>query len=216
MALNNANNLTNCKLVVDELVTPYDNYMTYRFKRTLYSSSDIVQRLRQLAHRLRVALSPLLPCTRKDETISNGDDMINISTIAFLLNKLIEPLSWLERVVLINGALSPTVLFATKAYIFVAVLITIAHAFVLIYNSEIIRKKIAKLVVTAQNNVNNLTDCKIVVDELIIPYNSYMTYRFKRTLYSSSDIVQRLRQLAHRLRVALDLRHGYLVNRPFA
>ena len=190
--------------------------MTYSLKRTLYSNSDIVQRLRKLAHRLRVALSPLLPCTRKDETISNGDGMVNISKITFLLNKLIEPLLWLERVVLINGALSPTALFATKAYIFVAVLITIAHAFVLVYNSEIIRKKIAKLVGTAQNNVNNLTDCKIVVDELTIPYDSYMTYSLKRTLYSSSDIVQRLRKLAHRLRVALDLRHGYLVNRPFA
>ena len=190
--------------------------MTYCFKRALYLSGDIVQRLRKLAHRLRVALLPLLSGTQEDETTSNGDDMVNISKIDSLLNKLIEPLLWLERAVLINGALSPTAPFATKAYIFVAVLITIAHAFVLIYNSEIIRKKIAKLVVTAQNNVNNLTDCKIVVDELIIPYNSYMTYRFKRTLYSSSDIVQRLRQLAHRLRVALDLRHGYLVNRPFA
>ncbi len=190
--------------------------MTYCFKRALYLSGDIVQRLRQLAHRLRRALSPLLPCTRKDKTTSNGDDMVGISKIAFLLNKLIEPLLWLERAVLINGALSPTAPFATNAYIFVAVLITIAHAFVLIYNSEIIRKKIAKLVGMALNNVNNLTDCKVVVDELIIPYDSYMTYRVKRALYLSGDIVQRLRQLAHRLRRALDLRHGYLVNRPFA
>ena len=190
--------------------------MTYRVKRALYLSGDIVQRLRKLAHRLRVALLPLLPCTQKDETISNGDDMVNISKIAFLLNKLIEPLLWLERAVLINGALSPTVPFATKAYIFVAVMITIAHAFVLIYNSEIIRKEIAKLVDTALNDVNNLTDCKVVVDELIIPYDSYMTYRVKRALYLSGDIVQRLRKLAHRLRVALHLRRDYLVNRPFA
>ena len=190
--------------------------MTYSFKRALYSSGDIVQRLRKLAHRLRVALLPLLPCTQKDGTISGGGDMVNISKIAFLLNKLIEPLEWLERVVLINGALSPTAPFAAKAYIFVAVLITIAHAFVLIYNSEIIRKKIAKLVGMALNDVNNLTDCKVVVDELIIPYDSYMTYSFKRALYSSGDIVQRLRKLAHRLRVALHLHHGYLVNRPFA
>ena len=190
--------------------------MTYSFKRALYSSGDIVQRLRKLAHRLRVALLPLLPCTQKDGTISGGSDMVNISKIAFLLNKLIEPLEWLERVVLINGALSPTAPFAAKTYIFVAVLITIAHAFVLIYNSEIIRKKIAKLVDTALDNVNNLTDCKVVVDELIIPYDSYMTYSFKRALYSSGDIVQRLRKLAHRLLVALHLHHGYLVNRPFA
>ena len=190
--------------------------MTYRFKRALYLSGDIVQRLRKLAHRLRVALLPLLSSTQEDETTSNGDDMVNISKIDFLLNKLIEPLLWLERAVLINGALSPTAPFATKAYIFVAVLITIAHAFVLIYNNEIIRKKIAKLVGTALNDVNNLTDCKVVVDELIIPYDNYMTYRFKRALYLSGDIVQRLRKLAHRLRVALHLRHGYLVNRPFA
>ena len=72
------------------------------------------------------------------------------------------------------------------------------------------------MVGTALNNVNNLTDCKVVVDELIIPYDNYMTYRFKRALYLSGDIVQRLRKLAHRLRVALHLRHGYLVNRPFA
>ena len=142
--------------------------------------------------------------------------MVNISEIALLLNKLIEPLLWLERVVLINGALSPTALFATDAYVFVAVLITIAHAFVLIYNSEVLYKKIAKLVNMALNNVNNLTDCKVVVDELIIPYDSCIPYRFKRALYLSGDIVQRLRQLAHRLREVLDLRHGYLVNRPFA
>ena len=190
--------------------------MTYSFKRALYVSGDIVQRLRKLAHRLRVALLPLLPSTQKDETISNGDDMVNISTIAFLLNKLIDPLLWLERVVLINSALSPTVPFATKVYIFVAVLITIAHAFVLICNSEVIHKKIAELVGTALNDVNNLTDCKVVVDELIIPYDSYMTYSSKRALYVSGDIVQRLRKLAHRLRVALHLHHDYLVNRPFA
>ena len=86
----------------------------------------------------------------------------------------------------------------------------------LIYNNEIIRNKIAKLVDTALNDVNNLTDCKVVVDELIIPYDSYMTYRVKRALYLSGDIVQRLRKLAHRLRVALHLRRDYLVNRPFA
>ena len=34
--------------------------------------------------------------------------------------------------------------------------------------------------------------------------------------YLSGDIVQRLRKLAHRLRVALHLRRDYLVNRPFA
>ena len=68
----------------------------------------------------------------------------------------------------------------------------------------------------APNDVNNLTDCKVVVDELIIPYDSYMTYRSKRALYLSGDIVQRLRKLAHNLRGALDLRHDYLVNRPFA
>jgi len=190
--------------------------MTYSFKRALYLSGDIGQRLRKLAHRLRVALLPLLPSTQEDETISNGDDMVDISKIAFLLNKLIEPLLWLERAVLINGALSPTAPFATKAYVFVAVLITIAHAFVLIYNSEIIRKKIAELVGTALNDVNNLTDCKVVVDELIIPYDNYRTYSFKRALYLSGDIGQRLRKIVHRLRVALHLHHGYLVNRPFA
>ena len=190
--------------------------MTYCFKRALYLSGDIVQRLRKLAHRLRVALLPLLSGTQEDEITSNVDDMVNISKIDFLLNKLIEPLLWLERAVLINGALSPTAPFATKAYIFVAVLITIAHAFVLIYNSEIIRKKIVKLVGIALNNINKLTDCKVIINELTIPHDSYVAYSSNRTVSISGDISQSLRQLAHRLRVALHLNHGYLVNRPFA
>lgn len=141
--------------------------------------------------------------------------MASISKSTLLLNKLIEPLTWLERAVLINGALSPTAPFVTEIYIFVAVLITIAHAFVLIYNSERIRNKIANLVAIAQNNVNSLTDCKVIINELTIPYDSYVSYWLKRTICLSGDIGQRLSKLAHSLRVALHLGHNCLVIRPF-
>ncbi|MGP5303533.1 hypothetical protein, partial [Psychrobacter celer] len=83
-------------------------------------------------------------------------------------------------------------------------------------NLRFISIKINAIIYLALNNANNLTNCKLVIDELVTPYDSYMTYCFKRALYLSGDIVQRLRKLAHTLRGALDLRHDYLVNRPFA
>ena len=138
------------------------------------------------------------------------------SEIALLLNKLIEPLLWVERVVLINSALQPTDLFVTYAYILIAIIIGIIHLVMILCNSRGFYIKFASRLRDVLNRTRDLINLKDTVKEPITPYYSYIAYCFNGTLFLSRDIAQSLGKVVNRLRVVLDLRHDYLVIRLLA
>ncbi len=133
-----------------------------------------------------------------------------------IIKKLTTLLIWVERMVLLIGALLPTVTFASKMYIIIALAIIIADVFVVSCNSEGLHKKIAKLEGLARNSIRNLIDCQVIIKELVTTYSSAITYRMKRTVWLSGDRCQSLINIAQRLRRLPHLRHDRRVIRSFA
>ncbi len=132
------------------------------------------------------------------------------------VEKMTKLLNWLERTVLLIGALMPTAPFVSKIYIIIALLIILADVVMLLCNSEELYKKIANLQGQAQNSTRNLKDCKVNIKELVMSHSSAITYRIKRTVGLSGDVCQSLINIAQRLRRFPHLRHDCLVIRPFA
>jgi len=133
-----------------------------------------------------------------------------------IIKKVTKLLIWVERMVLLIGALLPTAPFASQMYTIIALTIIIADVIVVSCNSEGLHKKIAKLERLARNSVRNLIDCQVIIKELVTPYNSAITYRMKRTVWLSGDGCKSLINIAQRLRRLPHLRHDCRVIRPFA
>ena len=209
MARNSVRNLIDCQVIIKELVTPYSSAIVSRMKRTVWLSGDRCQSFINIAQRLRRLPLLLLQTTQRDSTNRTGEGVMIIKKVTTLL-------IWVERMVLLIGALLPTAPFASKMYIIIALAIIIADVFVVSCNSEGLYKKIAKLEGLARNSVRNLIDCQVIIKELVTTYSSAITYLMKRTVWLSGDTCQSFINIAQRLRRLPHLRHDCRVIRSFA